>query len=273
MDRAHHPRSLDRSSSDPGAARSEDARAGGGARPRRARAPVPGQGRQRDLRRRPLRLPPPRRARDRCALRPLRPRLAPPKPPLRAGELAERGAEPGDRWGEGAPGDRGVRPRAPLHVPAGVPPQGDALGGVDDPPRPRSRGGAGGEGRSAPPDAAGDRARGARSRDAAPRLPRARRRGHRRGDARLGAGAGGSRARRPLQTHSRSPPLQDVRALRRAGARRRAAKRRSRAREKWLRREGSTPRSTSASTSPATSLSAQSRSRCSSCSRRGRLAR
>ena len=53
---------------------------------------VPRQGGERRVRRRPLRLPPPRRARDRRPLRALRSRLAPPQPALRARRRDASGA-------------------------------------------------------------------------------------------------------------------------------------------------------------------------------------
>ena len=86
-----------------------------------------------DLRRRSMRLPAPGRARDGRRLRPVRPRLAPPQPALHADPDRRVPAGAGGRRREGAAGHRGVPLGAPLHVPAGLPAQGDASGGVDDP--------------------------------------------------------------------------------------------------------------------------------------------
>ena len=106
-------------------------------RARPAPAPVPREGRERRARRRSLRLPPARRPRDGRSLRPLRPRLAPSQPALRAVGARARRAGARHRRRQGPAGHRGVHHRAPLHVPAGVPAQGDARRGVDDPHRPR----------------------------------------------------------------------------------------------------------------------------------------
>ena len=101
LDRAHPARSLVRGAPRPRRRRSLPAPARGRAGARQARAALPGQGGERHLRRRPLRLPPPRRPRDRRPLRRVRPALAAPQPPLRREPAA--GAGHRRHQGPGAP--------------------------------------------------------------------------------------------------------------------------------------------------------------------------
>ncbi|MBK8696598.1 MAG: HD domain-containing protein, partial [Deltaproteobacteria bacterium] len=101
--------------------------AGRGARARPPPPPVPRQGGLGHLRRRPLRLPPAQLVHDRHALRPLRPRLA---PAVAAPRARPHRAAPRGRRLQGPPRRRGILPRAGVHVPAGVLPQGHARGGV-----------------------------------------------------------------------------------------------------------------------------------------------
>ena len=276
MDRADHPRPFDRRASSAREHRPAHAGARRGARARRASAAVSRARCERHARRRSLRLPPSRRAFDGRPVRRLRPRLALPEPsfpadrctPVRAlGHGAGAGAR--DRRRERPPRDRGVHPRAPLHVPAGVPAQSDALRRVDDPHRARTRERAHRRRPAHRRNAARHRAHRARRAAHALRLPRSRRRRAHGRDARVGVGQG-SRPRRLVQARARPPPVQDLRAVRRASAPRRSrAGARGRARHRALAR----PRSgscTSRWTSQPIRRSAARPSRSWSCTRRAR---
>ena len=178
-----------------------------------------------------------------------------------------------DRRRQGAAGDRGLHHRAPLHVPAGVPPQGDARGRVDDPHDPGARG-------EVPAR------RGVGSRRCRAALESAARGepialgdylelddGVLWGAMHAWEGAADRAARRSRAAHPRARALQDARALRRAGDAGEGASRRWRVAREVATARGLDPTPTWASTSRATSRFGGSGRRSWSSSRRGRRGR